>query len=181
MIKKNFVVSVFVLLSAIANLESFADTFQLTSNQIKNNGKLTTLQEFNGFDCKGLNIAPDLKWANPPKGVKSYAITLFDEDAPTGSGWWHWVVINIPANTRELTPSVKHKNITLVRNDYGEKNYGGPCPPMGDQPHRYVFKVWALDTEKINAPSDASPALIGFMLNKHKIQVSQLTVTYSRH
>ncbi len=164
-----------------------AATFTLSSPTIKPNATLTDAQVFNGFGCTGKNISPALKWSGAPKDTKSYAITVYDPDAPTGSGWWHWVVINLPATTTELPEGAGAADSKVLpagamqgRTDFGAPGFGGACPPKGDQPHRYVFTVYALKTDKLEVPSDASAALIGFMINANKLRAATFTAKYGR-
>lgn len=147
-------------------------------------GKLTDKQVFNGFSYSGENESPELEWSGTPTGTKSFAVTVYDPDAPTGSGWWHWIVYNIPPNVTSLPGGAGAdggkslpEGAAMGRNDFGSKAYGGACPPLGKQ-HRYVFTVHALKTEKIEVPEDASPALIGFNLNSNCIDKAVLTATY---
>lgn len=164
-----------------------AGGFTLSSPTIKPNSKLGQEQVFNGFGCAGKNISPALKWSNAPTGAKSFAVTVYDPDAPTGSGWWHWVVYNIPANVTELPAGAGNANGSQLpagavqgRTDFGTAGFGGACPPQGDKPHRYIFTVHALKTEKIDAPADATAALIGFMLNANRLGKASFTATYGR-
>src|SRR6266571_4858543 len=100
-------------------------------------------QVFKGFGCEGKNVSPSLAWRNAPAGTKSFAITVYDPDAPTGSGWWHWIVFDIPADVTSLPAGVGNpasgqtpKGAVQSKNDFGKPGYGGPCPPQGDKPHR---------------------------------------------
>lgn len=161
--------------------------FDLTSPDpgVKTGKPMTSVQEYKGFGCKGDNLSPALEWKNVPAGTKSFAVTVYDPDAPTGSGWWHWIVYDIPATATGL-PAGAVLNAALPagakqgRNDYGERNFGGACPPMGDKPHHYIFTVYALKIDKLNVPEDASPALIGFNIQANKLGLAKLTTTYSR-
>jgi Raf kinase inhibitor-like YbhB/YbcL family protein len=164
-----------------------AASFKLVSPTIKPGAMLTDAQVFNGFGCEGKNISPALKWSGAPKGTKSFALTVYDPDAPTGSGWWHWVVINLPASTTELPEgagSADGKGLPAGamqgRTDFGAPGFGGACPPKGDKPHRYIFTVHALKTEKIEVPSDATAALVGFMINANRIGSASFTARYGR-
>lgn len=161
--------------------------FSLSSPTIKPGATLTEAQVYKGFGCDGKNISPALKWSGAPKDTKSFAITVYDPDAPTGSGWWHWVVYNIPASVTELpegagAPDGKGLPAGAVqgRTDFGSPGFGGACPPKGDKPHRYIFTVHALKTDKIEAPADASAALIGFMLNANRIAKASFEAKYGR-
>lgn len=169
--------------SVLAN----AGGFTLASPTIKPNGKLGQEQVFNGFGCSGKNISPALKWSNAPAGTKSFAVTVYDPDAPTGSGWWHWVAYNIPANVTELPAGAGDvkggampAGAVQGRTDYGVPGFGGACPPQGDKPHRYIFTVHALKIEKIDAPADATAALVGFMINANRLAKASFTATYGR-
>jgi Raf kinase inhibitor-like YbhB/YbcL family protein len=164
-----------------------AENFTLSSPTIAPNSVLTQKQVFNGFGCTGKNISPPLKWGAVPKGTKSFALTVYDPDAPTGSGFWHWVLYNIPANTRELpegagdtTGSLLPKGVIQGRTDFGLTSFGGACPPKGDKPHRYIFTIHALKVEKIEAPADASAALVGFMVHANRIGKTSFTAKYGR-
>lgn len=141
---------------------------------------MTSTFEFNGFGCDGKNVSPALQWTNAPKNTQSFAITAFDPDAPTGSGFWHWIVLDIPSKETRLVSgaSGKLKVGKEMKNDYGMVGYGGACPPPGDGMHRYQFTVWALPTEKLAIPEGASNAVIGFMLNSNAIDKHTLTSTY---
>lgn len=178
-----FVSSVFVSGFALA-VSLFAGEFTLHSNDLK--GQLTKTQEFSGFGCSGENISPELHWSNAPQGTKSFAVTVYDPDAPTGSGWWHWVVYNIPASAIGLpadfgNPAKKQKISAMQgMTDYGKPGFGGACPPKGDNPHRYFFTVHALDVEKLEADPKASPAMLGFMINAHSLAKATIVSYYGR-
>jgi Raf kinase inhibitor-like YbhB/YbcL family protein len=164
-----------------------AGTFTLESAEVKPGAKIPEAQVFNGFGCSGGNVSPSLQWKNPPAGTKSFAITLYDPDAPTGSGWWHWVMFDIPADVTSLYLGVGNpasgqtpKGAVQSRTDFGKPGYGGPCPPKGDKPHRYIFTVYALKVDKIDADSEASGAVVGLMLNANKLGKASFTATYGR-
>jgi hypothetical protein len=179
-----------VLLStllAAATVTAHAAGFTLSSPTIKPGSMLTEAQVFKGFGCEGKNTSPALKWSGAPQGTKSYAVTVYDPDAPTGSGWWHWVVFNIPANVTELPEgagAVDGKGLPAGavqgRTDFGSAGFGGACPPAGDKPHRYIFTVHALKTDKIEVPADASAALVGFMLNANRLGKASFEAKYGR-
>lgn len=153
--------------------------------EVKNGRPMTKAQEYKGMGCNGDNLSPELVWKDAPAGTLSFAITVFDPDAPTGSGFWHWVVYDIPAKTTSL-PGGAGGKIALPagtkqgRNDFGEYRFSGACPPPGDRPHHYVFMIHALKVEKLNVPEDASAALIGFMLYNNRLGLAKMTTTYSR-
>ncbi len=161
--------------------------FTLTSSEIKAGGLIPKNFEFNGFGCAGDNKSPALKWNGAPKGTKSFAVTVYDPDAPTGSGWWHWMVINIPASVTELPGNAGAANNVLLpagaaqsRIDFGVNAWGGVCPPQGDKPHRYIFTVHALKVEKLEVPGDATAALTGYMINGNSIGKASFTAKYGR-
>ncbi len=172
-----------------ASLSSLAHAagFTLTSPTIKPGATLTDAQVFNGFGCTGKNISPELKWSGAPAGTKSFAVTVYDPDAPTGSGWWHWVVINLPADSTGLSEGAGTAEGTGLpagaiqgRTDFGAHAFGGACPPKGDKPHRYIFTVYALKVDKLDVPADATAALVGFMINANKLGTATFMAKYGR-
>ncbi|GBF51219.1 Raf-like protein [Leptospira ryugenii] len=161
-----------------------AADFQVTSPTISEGGTLNNKHVFDQFGCKGENLSPSLKWTNAPLGTKSFAVTVFDLDAPTGSGWWHWTLVNIPANITELKEGANKKNlpkgVVEGRTDFGKPGFGGPCPPAGDKPHRYVFTVYALKTAKLDINSDSSGALVGYNIGFTSLAKASITINYGR-
>lgn len=147
-----------------------------------------TIQEvFNGFGCTGQNLSPQLSWQNVPAGTKSFAVTMYDKDAPTGSGFWHWVVFDLPASATELKqgagdPAKKLLPAGAIQSitDFGKAGYGGPCPPEGDKPHQYLITVYALKTDKLGLDANASPALVGFYLNGQMLGKASVVAYYQR-
>jgi Raf kinase inhibitor-like YbhB/YbcL family protein len=138
-----------------------------------------------GFGCNGGNQSPHLKWTTAPAGTKSFAVTCFDPDAPTGSGFWHWLVINIPPDVTELALDAGGKNRPLpkgalqTRTDYGFAGYGGPCPPQGDPAHHYLFTVFAVN-DLLSAKEDTPAAQIGFQLHYKTLEKATLVGLYKR-
>ncbi len=159
-----------------------AQSLEITSTDIQEGSRMNKQYEFDGFGCKGTNISPSLAWSNPPAGTKSYALTAFDPDAPTESGFWQWVVIDIPVEVKGLEKGISGKLKTGIErlNDYGTVGYGGPCPPVAGGMHRYEFTIWALPSEKLGIPANASNAVVGFMLNTTALDKKTLTATYVR-
>lgn len=160
---------------------------QLTSNSIQAGELMSKTHEFSGFGCTGENLSPQLSWSGAPKGTKSFAVTAYDPDAPTGSGWWHWVLVNVPASTTSLDLGAGNSEKGLLpegsqmfKTDYGSKQFGGACPPAGDKAHRYQFKVFALNVENLALPEDGSAALVGYNLNGHAIETATLEALYKR-
>lgn len=175
--------------AALAGLTTltYASDFKLSSPEIKANGTIPKSFEFNGFGCSGENKSPALKWSGAPRDTQSFAVTVYDPDAPTGSGWWHWMVINIPAAVTELAANAGTVNSTTLpkgavqnRIDYGVAAWGGTCPPQGDKPHRYIFTVYALKTDKLDVPADATAALTGYMINANALGKASFTARYGR-
>lgn len=159
--------------------------FRLTAPDLESRGRITAAHVFNGMGCTGQNISPALNWSNAPAGTKSFAVTAYDPDAPTGSGWWHWVMYNIPANATGLAAGAGNgrnapRGSQEGRTDFGSKGYGGPCPPAGDKPHHYHFTVFALKVDKLDVPGDATAAYVGFNLNANKLATARVTGLYAR-
>lgn len=164
-----------------------AADFKITSSDITAGEIMSNAQEFKGFGCNGDNLSPQLSWTNAPDNTKSFAITAYDPDAPTGSGWWHWLVFNIPAEVHELPTGAGSPEGEALpdgavqsRTDYGSIGFGGACPPRGDQAHRYQFTVFALDTDKLDLEPDSSGALVGYFLNSHMLGKTTLEALYQR-
>jgi len=160
-------------------------SFKLNSKDIKDGLPLPAAQVYDRFGCSGGNQSPHLEWSEAPAGTESFAVTVYDPDAPSGSGWWHWVVFDIPASVSELRSGAGQAGrlpdcAKHGRNDYGSSDFGGACPPPGDKPHRYVFTVHALKTAKLDVPVDATSAMIGFMLKANTLATATLTAIYGR-
>lgn len=173
----------FIVLALLMLNISYAGNFTLMSDDI--GGQLTKKQEFNGFGCSGENISPSLAWKDAPHGTKSIAITMYDPDAPTGSGWWHWVVFNIPATATSIASNASalkmlpKGSVESVTN-YGVSGFGGACPPKGDKAHRYIITLYALDVDKLELDRSTNPAMVGYNLNVHAIQKSSIISYYGR-
>ncbi len=149
--------------------------FTLFSKDIKTEKTITTNQYWNNFGCTGKNERPDLSWTGIPKDTKSLAITFYDKDAPTGSGFWHWTAYNIPADTKNINPNTLPQGAVDANTDMGKPGYFGPCPPVG-RTHNYVFTLHALDTDKLTPPAGATSALVRFFINQHTIAKTTLSV-----
>lgn len=150
--------------------------FQLKSSVLKEGASITPNQYWHNFGCSGKNDRPDLSWVGAPKNTKSFAISLYDKDAPTGSGFWHWTAYDIPKNIANIAADRLPVGALEANTDVGKKGYLGPCPPKGRK-HTYVFTLYALDTEKLNPPKGATSALTRFFINQHIIDKTTLSVT----
>lgn len=159
--------------------------FTLSSPDIAEGKPMGRAQEAAVFGCKGANRSPALSWSGAPAATRSFAITVYDPDAPTGSGWWHWVVVNLPASLSALDGGIGSSArlpaaAREIRTDYGTPGFGGACPPVGDKAHRYVFTVWALKVDKLDLPPEATAAMAGYYLQANALGRARLTATYQR-
>ncbi|MGE5452566.1 MAG: YbhB/YbcL family Raf kinase inhibitor-like protein [Acidobacteriota bacterium] len=174
--------------AAVSTQFVLAEGLELTSPDVKVNEPIGATFVFNGFGCTGQNVSPALSWKNAPAGTKSFAVMVHDPDAPTGgAGWWHWVVLNLPASTNSLprgAGSADGKGLPAgarqITTDYGTTGWGGPCPPQGSEPHMYNFTVYALKVEKLDLPANATASLAGFMVNANALDRAMITAIYSR-
>ena len=177
----------FISLSlVIFNVNLFAqNTFTLKSKNL--GGNATKMEEFQGFGCTGDNTSPQLSWDNAPEGTKSFAITMYDPDAPTGSGWWHWVVFDLPADVNSLAQNAGNLESGLMPEsaiqsltNYGGQGYGGPCPPEGHGIHQYIITVHALKTEKLGLDKNANPAIVGYYIWSNTLAKASIVTYYER-
>lgn len=162
----------------------------LTSNSFKDGdylGQEHILSADYGFGCGGGNKSPHLRWEGAPAGTKSFALTCFDPDAPTGSGFWHWVVVNIPPTVTELPLDTGNPasgklpaGALQVRTDFGKPGYGGPCPPAGDHPHRYLFTIHAVSMDALPVTADTAAAVVGFYLSFNTLAKASLMGLFKR-
>jgi Raf kinase inhibitor-like YbhB/YbcL family protein len=158
--------------------------FRLSSKDLKEGGRMPEAHVFNGMGHSGGNQSPELSWDGAPEGTKSFVLSVYDPDAPTGSGFWHWVVANIPASVRELPAGAgSGKGIPAgavqTRTDMGQPGYVGAAPPPGPA-HHYIFTIHALKVEKIDVSPDTMPAMVGFMTHFNSLGKATLTVTYGK-
>ncbi|WP_435263188.1 YbhB/YbcL family Raf kinase inhibitor-like protein [Tenacibaculum sp. nBUS_03] len=180
--KINFILIVLLTLSTASFSQN---TFTLTSQDL--GGESTKKEEFNGFGCVGKNQSPQLSWKNAPEGTKSFAVTMYDPDAPTGSGWWHWLVFDIPSSTNELVSGAGNLKLKLTPKgvvqsvtDYGVGGYGGPCPPEGHGTHQYIITVYALKTESLGLTENTNPAVVGYYLWNNSLAKASIITYYKR-
>jgi Raf kinase inhibitor-like YbhB/YbcL family protein len=166
---------------------ALAAGFTVTTPDFHDGGTVPMAQVFNAFGCTGGNHSPAISWSGEPAGTQSFAVTIYDPDAPTGSGWWHWTVFNIPAGVHSLPADAGTANSTLLpagtgqgRTDFGFSNYGGPCPPAGDKPHHYVITVYAVKEAHLPLDANASGALVGFTLHFNALATAHVTGRYGR-
>ena len=161
-------------------------SFTVESNDVTDGQQMSDAQVLDGFGMTGQNISPHLRWHGFPAETRSFAVTCFDPDAPTGSGFWHLVLLDVPASVTELATGAASGDLTvpagsfLVRNDYGVKAFGGAAPPKGEV-HRYVFAVHALDVDNLasqGVDSGVSPAVAGFNLRFHTIARGMIIPVY---
>ncbi|MBT9312671.1 YbhB/YbcL family Raf kinase inhibitor-like protein [Leptothoe kymatousa] len=178
------ILSLGVLLTTAIAAPAAAQGFNLTSTTVSEGETLTNTHVFAGFGCEGENQSPQLSWTGAPADTKSFAINVYDPDAPTGSGWWHWNVVNLPASTNSIGQNASLNNglpsaAIEIRNDYGTIGFGGACPPPGEV-HRYTFTVYALGTAQLDLPENPSNALVGFMIRANMLDSASLTAVYHR-
>lgn len=155
------------LFALSASAFAYADGFTLESASFGPNTTLANKFVYDQGKCKGDNTSPELHWSGAPEDTKSFAVTLFDPDAQNGAGFWHWMLFDIDAKTTSLEPgageavgsNVPPGSVT-TKNQFGNVGYSGPCPPIGDKAHRYVFTVYALRVEKLGLGPDATPAMV---------------------
>jgi Raf kinase inhibitor-like YbhB/YbcL family protein len=177
-------VAAMVAMAVAAQAQNAA--FTLTSPDIVDGKKIAQAQVFNSFGCSGNNASPALSWSNAPAGTKSFALLAYDPDAPTGSGWWHWVAYNIPATVTSLPAGAGDPKKNLMPpgtvqglTDFGTPGYGGPCPPPG-KPHHYYFRLYALKVPKLDVPVDATAAFVGFNVNANSLGKAEIMGLYGR-
>jgi Raf kinase inhibitor-like YbhB/YbcL family protein len=163
--------------------------FRIWSDDFPINGFMPRAQECNdksfGVDGDGGNLSPSLQWDAPPEDTKSFALTVYDPDAPTGSGFWHWVVVNLTPDTRSLPLGAGKADGSLlpagaiqVRNDYGTAGFGGAAPPRGDKPHRYIFRLHALKVDRLPITPETTNAVARFMTHLNEIDSTTYTGLY---
>lgn len=177
---KSVFVSVVFLVGLMGSPAHAAGTFELKSN-LASGQTIPGDYYGNQFGCTAANLSPQLEWTNPPAGTKSFAITFYDQDAPTGSGFWHYVLVDVPADVRKIdkqalaTAQIPKGSLEMMT-DAGKPGFFGPCPPTGRK-HTYVYTVYALKVEKLGVPLTATPAFVGFNLWTNLLGKASFTVT----
>jgi Raf kinase inhibitor-like YbhB/YbcL family protein len=159
--------------------------FTVTSTDVADGRAMPKAHAYDGMGADGQNLSPQLSWSGFPETAKSFVVTCFDPDAPIPGGFWHWILVDVPADVTELAADAGNRsgqNIPAgsfhVANDMGERAFGGAAPPPGDRPHRYYFVVHAVDTEKLGVDENASPAVVSFNLAFHTVGRAVITPTY---
>lgn len=175
------------LAACVVAAPAFAAGFSVTTPDFANGGTIPLAQVFNGIGCTGGDRSPALSWSGAPQGTQGFAITMYDPDAPTGSGWWHWTVFNIPANVHSLAENAGAAGSRLLpagagegRTDFGFSHYGGPCPPKGDPPHHYEITVYAVKAAKLPLDRTSSGAHVGFVLHFNALATARVVGLYGR-
>lgn len=176
-----------LILTILASTDGVAGSMILSSPDIHDGAPIANEQVFNRFGCTGQNISPALSWHGAPATTRSFALTVYDPDTPTAAGWWHWIAFDIPRgatslprNAGDLATHLGPPGSIQGRNDFGTLGLGGPCPPQGDRPHRYVFTVYALDVDRLPVSHDASPTRIAANIRMHVLDQVSLTGLYGR-
>lgn len=163
-------------------------SFSLASTDIKQDATLDEAHRSGAMGVPGgEDVSPSLTWAGAPAGTKSFAVTVYDPDAPTGSGFWHWAVADIPATVTELPRGAGTPDSTdlppgavTLTNDAGMQGYTGAAPPEGHGEHRYYFTVHAVDVESLSLPDGATPAFLGFNLFSHTLARATIMAVFER-
>ncbi|HEY9349371.1 MAG TPA: YbhB/YbcL family Raf kinase inhibitor-like protein [Acidothermales bacterium] len=159
-------------------------SFSLTSEDVADGEKLDITHVHDSAD--GENDSPQLSWSDFPEETRSFVVSCLDPDAPTGSGWWHWMAVDLPVSTTSLPRGAGASDEDLpgkafhARNDYGTRDFGGAAPPPGDPPHRYIFAVHAVDVESLGLTPDVTPAVVAGTLQSHTLARATLRPIYGR-
>nr|WP_221195293.1 YbhB/YbcL family Raf kinase inhibitor-like protein [Hoyosella altamirensis] len=162
-------------------------TFELKSSDVRDGERLANPQVSGVFGAGGSDISPQLSWSGFPPETKSFTVSVLDPDAPTGSGFWHWAVANIPASVTELPAGAGQEDNSALpdgavqlQNDAGFRGYVGAAPPAGHGTHHYYIAVHAVATERIDLPDNATPGFLGFNLFSQAIARAVIVGTYSQ-
>ena len=171
-------------LSAVA-VPALAAEFMLASTEVKSGSPMGIAQVYTA--CKGQNISPALSWSGEPTGTQSFAVTIYDPDAPAGAGWWHWMMFNIPATVHSLAAGAGNEGskdlpagASQGRNDFGLSQYSGPCPPVGDHAHHYEITVYAVKMAQLPLDNTASGAAVSSQLRSNTLATAKIVGRYER-
>ena len=158
--------------------------FTVSTPDFRNGSTIPMVQVFNQEGCTGGNQSPALSWSGEPAGTRSFAVTMYDRDAPSGNGWWHWTVFNIPPTVHALPENAAVTQLppgaAQGRTDFGTLGYAGPCPPVGDRPHRYVMTVYAVRVPHLSLNAQSSGAMVESMLDSNTLAFAQTMGRYGR-
>ena len=176
-----------IFASSVASLTA-AQSFIASSPDLPSGTTITEKFVLNNFGCTGSNVSPAVIWQNAPSGTKSFAVLVHDPDAQTGgAGFWHWLVLDIPASVSALPMGSGNadggalpQGTKQINTDFGNAGWGGPCPPVGDKPHRYNFTVYALKVDKLALPPNPTASLAGFIVNANAIGKASFSASYGR-
>jgi Raf kinase inhibitor-like YbhB/YbcL family protein len=161
-------------------------SFSVTSTDLTDGEPQHERHAYDGAADNAENVSPQLSWSGFPDETKSFVVTCYDPDAPTPSGFWHWILVDLPVTTTSLDRNAGAAGASLpggafsVRNDWSSKDYGGAYPPDGDRPHRYYYVVHAVDVESLGVDSEASAAVVSFNLAFHTLARAELVATFQR-
>lgn len=162
------------------------DSFEVTSSDVADGKRFPDAQASGAMGVPGgADTSPQLSWRGFPEGTKSFAVTVYDPDAPTASGFWHWAVFNIPVTVTEVPAGAANgsglpEGAVQLRNDAGEVGYVGAAPPTGHGPHRYFTVVHAVDVESLEISAEGTPAFLGFNLFGHTLARAMITPTFEQ-
>ena len=170
---------------SLMTASALAAEFRLTSTEVKSGSPMALAQAYTA--CKGQNVSPALFWSGEPKGTQSFAVTMFDEDARPGVGWWHWTMFNIPATVHSLAAGAGSEGSKGLppgagegRNDFGAAQYGGPCPPVGDHAHHYEITVYAVKVAHLPLDNASPGAAVSAELKANTLATAKIVGRYER-
>ena len=179
------ILALFPILTLLAVGSAQAGSLRAESPDMANGGRVALAQVYGRDGCEGQNRSPAVRWSGVPAGTESFAVTLFDPDAPHAGGWWHWVVFNIPSYATALPAGAGSggglpAGAVQALNDFGATGYGGPCPPSDVSPHHYELTVWALDVARLPADSGTAALQVAHMIQRHAIGQARIVARYGR-